>query len=234
MKHSALERKLGLRFKHERLLDQALLHPSCLNELPTGEPAPLSYERLEFLGDAVVGIAIAQELFKRCPDFAEGQLTKLRSSLVKRETLAQVARGLDLGQHLNLGKGEEVTGGRDRESNLADAFEALVGAVFLDRGYDRATRFVSDVMREEIEGLLAGEVPEDPKSRLQEWVQGKGGESPRYRLVEEGGPDHHKSFSIEVVINGQVMGKGQGTRKLDAERQAALESLCRLEAPTGH
>ena len=231
MNPSALELKIRLRFKNRKLLEQALAHPSYLNELQDDPGLGESYERLEFLGDSVLGLVITLELYKRHPGLAEGELTKLRSSLVRRATLADVARRMGLGQHLNLGRGEESTGGRDRDSNLADAFEALIGAILLDKGFDTSTQFVLETMREEIESILEDGVPEDPKSRLQELIQRTGGPTPSYRVVKSGGPDHHKSFSVEVVMDGRVMGTGHGKRKLDAEKQAAREALGRLESP---
>ena len=230
MNPSALELKIRLHFKNRRLLEQALAHPSYLNELQDDPGLGESYERLEFLGDCVLGLVITLELYKRHPGLAEGELTKLRSSLVRRATLADVARRMGLGQHLNLGRGEESTGGRDRDSNLADAFEALIGAILLDKGFDTSTQFVLETMREEIESILEDGVPEDPKSRLQELIQRTGGPTPSYRVVKSGGPDHHKSFSVEVVMDGRVMGTGHGKRKLDAEKQAAREALGRLES----
>ena len=230
MNPSALELKIRLRFKNRRLLEQALAHPSYLNELQHDPGPGDSYERLEFLGDSALGLVITLELYRRYPGLAEGELTKLRSSLVRRMTLAGVARRLELGRHLNLGKGEESTGGRDRDSNLADAFEALVGAILLDKGFDTTTKFILEIMREEVESLLEDGVPEDPKSLLQELIQRTGGPSPSYRVVKSGGPDHHKSFSVEVVMDGRVMGTGHGSRKLDAEKQAAKEALGRLES----
>ena len=228
MKGNLLERKLKLRFKNGRMLDQALAHPSYLNEIHPGEKPVGSYERLEFLGDAMLGLAVTLELFKRCPELSEGRLTKLRSSIVRGKTLARVARDLDLGQHLKMGRGEESTGGRDRESNLAAALEALVGAVLLDRGHEAARKFVLGMMAEELDRALAVGAPEDPKSRLQELVQVSGGAPPVYRLVESGGPDHDKSFQMEVMTDGNVLGKGQGKRKLEAENRAALEALKQL------
>ena len=230
MNPSALELKTKLRFKNRRLLEQALAHPSYLNELQDDPGPGESYERLEFLGDSVLGLVITLELYKRHSDLTEGDLTKLRASLVRSSTLAGVARRLELGQNLNLGKGEESTGGRDRDSNLADAFEALTGAIFLDKGFDTATRFVLGTMREEIESIMKDGVPEDPKSRLQELIQRTGGTAPSYRVVKSGGPDHHKSFSVEVVMDGRVIGTGHGKRKLDAEKQAASEALDSLES----
>ena len=225
LKPAALERKLGVRFKDRGVLDQALVHPSYLHELRPGQPSAACYERLEFLGDAMLGAAITLELYNRCPELPEGQLTKIRSFLVRRGTLAEVATRLELGPYLKLGKGEESTGGRERESNLADAFEALVGAVLLDRGFDKATDFVLRMMREELEGLLVNGVPEDPKSRLQELVQSTGAAPPQYRLVEEASSNHDGGFDVEVVMEGRVIGRGQGHRKVDAEKQAAKQAL---------
>lgn len=228
-----LQRTLKLRFKDEGLLDQALAHPSYLNEVHEGQGHAGSYERLEFLGDAMLGLAVTLEIFKRCPELSEGRLTKLRSSIVRGETLARIARGLGLGQHLKLGRGEESTGGRDRDSNLAAALEALVGAVLLDRGHAAARKFVLGIMAEEVGRVQAEGVPEDPKSRLQEFVQASGGAPPTYRLVESDGPDHDRSFHMEVVMDGDVRGRGRGKRKAEAENNAALEALRRLMPDEG-
>ena len=234
MRGTTLERSLGVRFKNRRLMDQALVHPSYVNEFlsdrAASERSLASYQRLEFLGDSVVGVAITLELYHRCPDLPEGQLTKLRSSLVRGRSLAEVARRLELGHHLKLGRGEEASGGRARESNLAATLEAMVGAVFLDRGFDAATKFVLKIMNDDIRHALSQEIAVDPKSQFQEAVQALGGTPPQYRLLEEGGPPHDRSFEVEVLMNGQVMGRGQGRRKLDAENQAAQEAL-RLMAP---
>ena len=233
MKPTTLEEKLGLRFRDKGLLDLAMVHPSLLNELPPAQQAAGSYERLEFLGDAVLGLAVTLQLFTECPQLPEGELTKLRSSLVSGTTLANVASRLELGQYLKLGRGEEATGGRDRASNLEAALEALVGALFLDQGFDPAREFVVRVLEEEIGGLLADGVPDDPKSRLQEVAQGMGETPPSYRLIQEGGPDHSKSFQVEAVLGGRVIGRGRGKRKLEAEREAAREALRGLEVSTG-
>ena len=229
MRRSALQRALGVHFKDLDLLEQALVHPSYINELPDGQKSSATYERLEFLGDAVLGVVVAAEVFRRSPDLSEGELTRLRSSLVRGSTLAQVARVLRLGEHLKLGRGEEASGGRERESNLAAAFEALVGAVFLDRGFETAGKFALTAMDLEIEELLTKGVPQDDKSRLQEVSQRMGKPPPQYRLVGQAGPDHARSFQIEVMVDGRVLGTGTGGRKADAEKQAAAEALMRLE-----
>ena len=230
VKSTELERSLKLRFKDRSLLEQALIHPSYLNEVRPGERSMGSYERLEFLGDAMLGLAVTHELFERFPQLAEGHLTKLRSALVKGDTLAKVADRLQLARYLELGKGEESTGGRERQSNLAATFEALVGAVFLDRGFDAARKFVLQTMAEEVEEVVARAVPEDAKSRLQEVVQREGGALPLYQLVGSGGPDHARSFDVEVIMDGQVRGRGRGRRKLEAEQRAAEEALHRLSS----
>ncbi len=225
-KRTSLEKLLGLRFKDPELVEQALVHPSYINEARPAKSSLESYERLEFLGDSELNLIVTAELYKRRPDLLEGELTKLRSSLVRGSSLAQIARNMELGRLLKLGKGEESTGGRERESNLAAAFEALVGAVFLDGGHDPAKRFVLSVMEGELESLLAkGQAPEDPKSKLQELVQSKGMSSPRYRLVDVQGPDHAKLFNVEVMVGGEVVGKGHGRRKSDAEKLAAEDGF---------
>ena len=221
-KRTSLEKQLGLRFKDPALLAQALVHPSYVNESRPARSSLESYERLEFLGDSELNLIVTAELYKRRPDLLEGELTKLRSLLVRGTSLAKVAQKMDLGRSLKLGKGEESTGGRERESNLAAAFEAVVGALFLDGGHDAAKRFVLAAIGDEVESLLAeGAVPEDPKSRLQELVQRQGMSSPRYRLVDVQGPDHEKLFNVEVMVDGEVVGNGHGKRKSDAEKMAA-------------
>ena len=223
---TSLEKQLGLRFKDPALLEQALVHPSYVNESRASRSSLDSYERLEFLGDAELSLIVTAELYNRRPDLLEGELTKLRSLLVRGTSLAKVARKMDLGRSLKLGRGEESTGGRERESNLAAAFEALVGALFLDGGHDAAKRFVLAAIGDEVESLLAeGAVPEDPKSRLQELVQRQGMSSPRYRLVDVQGPDHEKLFNVEVMVDGEVVGKGHGRRKSDAEKLAAEDGF---------
>jgi ribonuclease-3 len=222
-----LESALGLRFRDPELLWQALVHRSFLNE--QGGTASDSYERMEFLGDAVLGLVIATELYQRCPGLTEGELTKSRVALVRRETLAGVARRLGLGDFLVLGKGEEATGGRARDSTLAAVFEAVVGSVYLDRDYQEARQFVLRVMAKELgESFQQKRPPEDPKSRLQEYLQGLGRPSPHYRVVATEGPEHSPLFTVEVLAEEEAMGVGQGRKKVDAERAAAQDALERL------
>ena len=227
-----LEPVLGLRFRDPGLLQQALVHRSFLNE----QEGSLydSYERMEFLGDAVLELVISNELYQRCPDLAEGELTKSRAALVRRETLAGVARRLDLGSFLLLGKGEEASGGRQRDSILAAAFESVTAAVYLDRDYAEARQFLLRVMDEELEEFFQEGTPlEDPKSRLQEHVQGLGHPSPHYRLVSTQGPEHDPVFIVEVLVEEQVTGVGQGRKKADAERLAAQDALSRILSQSG-
>ena len=223
----SLEAVLGLEFRDPRLLQQALVHRSYLNEEETS--AGGSYERMEFLGDAVLELMVSTELYRRFPDMDEGELTKSRASLVCRETLAQVARRLQVGDFLLVGKGEEATGGRYRDSILASAFEAVVAAVYLDMGYAEATQFLLQTMSQELDQFTReGPPPENPKSHLQEFVQGLGQAAPRYRLVSSDGPDHSPEFTVEVLVEDEVVGTGHGGRKADAEQTAARDALVRL------
>ena len=222
-----LETVLGVEFRNQGLLQQALVHRSYLNEQegPTGG----SYERMEFLGDAVLELMVSTELYRRFPGMDEGELTKSRASLVCRETLAQVARRLKLGEYLVVGKGEDATGGRGRDSILASTFEAVVAAVYLDRGYAEATRFLLRIMSEELDqSTIQGTPPENPKSHLQEYIQALGRAAPSYRLVSSDGPDHSPVFTVDVLVEDEVLGTGQGGRKADAERTAAQDALVRL------
>jgi len=222
-----LEAILGLRFRNRQLLEQALVHRSYVNE--QGWSLSASYERLEYLGDAVLELAVSDELYRRCPQLTEGELTKGRSALVRRETLAQVAKRSNLGDFVMLGKGEEATGGRQRDSILAAAFEALVAAVYLDRDYAEARQFILRIMAQELEEFFCGSIPqENPKSSLQEYVQGQGMSSPRYRILSSEGPDHGPVFTVEVVVEGEVLGVGHGGSKAGAERTAAEDALARL------
>lgn len=228
-----LERALGLRFRDRKLLEQSLVHRSFVNE--QGWPPSASYERMEYLGDAVLELAISDELYRRCPGVTEGELTKGRSTLVCRESLAQVARKLRLGDLLFLGKGEEASGGRRRDSILAAAFEALVAAVYLDRDYAEARRVILRAMAEELEAFFGGEMSQDnPKSGLQEYVQGQGLATPQYRLVSSEGPDHGPIFTIEVLVSGEVVGVGHGGNKASAEQAAARVALLRLAGDTSN
>jgi len=227
MNTAQLQQALGLSFRELGLLRQALTHPSYVNEHP--EEASGSNQRLEFLGDAFISLAVARELCRRHPQLDEGDLTELRSYVVRGQTLADVAQRLNLGHHLLLGQGEAASGGRDRDTNLAAVLEALVGAVLMDRGYRAAQRFVLRVLKPELAQVGPRRVPRDPKSQLQERMQREGRATPRYEVISAEGPAHQRCFTVQVVMEGKVAGTGQGRRKVDAERQAALDALKRME-----
>lgn len=221
-----LEERLDLSFIDGRLLAEALTHSSAVNEDPQANP--VSNQRLEFLGDALIGLVTARELYRLAPDAHEGSLTELRAAVVRRETLARVARGISLGDYLRMGQGEDASGGRERDSNLAAALEALVGAVLLDLGAEEACNVALRLMRPEVERVAREGAERDPKSRLQEAAQGMGMGSPTYRTVSQTEPEQGRTFHIEVLVAGRVMGAGSGRRKLDGERAAALEALALL------
>jgi ribonuclease-3 len=221
---SQLELLLGFRFRDPSLFQRALTHRSFCNEKDLADNE--SYERMEFLGDAVLGLVVSEELYRRFPDFLEGRLTKARSALVKGETLAKFAGSLGLGPLLLVGRGVDSTGGREQESVLAAALEALVAAVYLDQGLDRARDFILGVMSDHFgEAAREGIPPENPKSRLQEHLQSQGLQTPKYRLVGSEGPDHGPVFTVEVLVDDEVIGEGQGGKKSEAEVQAARAAL---------
>ena len=219
----ALQRRLRVTFQSPDLLARALVHRSYLNEAT--DAAEVSNERLEFLGDAVLGLVIASWLYVRYPNVPEGRLTEMRSRLVRGESLALVAERLDLGAHLRLGRGEDATGGRTRPMNLARALEAVIGAVFLDRGYARTRDWLERLLRPELEALGGGELQEDAKSRLQHTAQALYGTTPRYRVVSAEGPDHDKVFTVQAVIHQRSIAAGQGRSKRSAEKEAAQMAL---------
>lgn len=216
-----LQEALGVQFRDEGLLRLALAHSSYLNENP-GEFAE-SNERLEFLGDAVLGLVVAEELYAANPQWSEGKLTQARAVLVQESSLSEAARRLDLGRWFWMGKGEDAGGGRVRPSNLAAGLEALVGAAFLDRGYDAAKNIVLRVLADSLASL--DRPPANPKSLLLETAQANGLPPPTYRIVEEGGSDHDPMFVAEVSVGGEVAGIGRGRRKALAERAAAEDAL---------
>ena len=222
-----MQARLGVRFKRPALLRQAFVHRSYLNEYP--EPGLESNERLEFFGDAVLSYVVADRLFRECPECDEGDLTEWRGYLVRRDSLAAFARKLDLGRFFLLGRGEETAGGRQRAQNLASLFEAVVGAIAIDRGLTVARKFIFDAIGSEFD--LAGKpTPIDPKSRLQEVVQARWQRAPNYKTVLEEGPEHRKVFTVEVSVQGQALARGTGHSKQEAERGAARAALIELEA----
>ncbi len=222
-----LEKRLGTRFRDRSLLQQALVHRSYLNEVP--ESGVESNERLEFLGDAVLGLVVAGRLYADYPEHPEGQLTELRAALVRRETLARVAKRLTLGEYLFLGRGEQSAGGRGRSSNLGCAYEAVVGAAYIDGGIDKARRFVMRSLAPELAALPKGRIPADPKSRLQEVLQARYQRPPAYKVLRDEGPDHSKVFTVQVSAGRKILGEGKGKSKQQAEKEAARRALESLE-----
>lgn len=215
-----IEERLGHRFQERQLLVEALTHTTFANE----NPGTSSNQRLEFLGDAVVGMVVADYIFRTYPELPEGELTTLRAAVVCEPSLAARTRELGGGQWMRFGKGESVAG-RDRNSTLADLFEALVGALFLDGGLDVARSFVLRELTPVVAQARRGQVRVDYKTRLQEWLQRKWNEEPVYRLLNEEGPPHDKRFFVGVYHRDQQLGTGWGKNKKEAEQMAAREAL---------
>jgi ribonuclease-3 len=220
---------LGYVFKQEPLLYEALTHRS-FSQIQEHTNAQHN-ERLEFLGDAVLGLVVSESLVAIFPSFTEGELSKLKAGLIGRATLARAAGRLQLGKWLRLGRGEEVSSGREKHSLLANALEALIGAVYLDGGLEATRVLIARVLAAEFSDLRDSpelSVGGDWKSRLQEWVHKHDGTSPLYRLVQESGPDHQKVFAMTVEIRGNVMGRGEGRTKKEAEQHAAEQALAQV------
>jgi ribonuclease-3 len=232
-----LEARLGYHFSRSELLDRALTHSSAIPELRAGraaEPAPVSLpqdnEQLEFLGDAVLDMIASEYLLETFPEWSEGQLSKSRARLVNARSLELAARRLRLGEHFRLGRGEEKTGGRDKPALLANAFEAVVAAVYLDGGLGAARSVLRRVLFERALEERGERIAEsDRKSALQEFLQGRGQLPAEYRLVGASGPDHQKKFQIEVWVHGACMASAEGSTKKEAEQRAAHGALERLE-----
>ena len=217
------ETGLNLTFKNKALLQRALTHRSYLNENPD---YPLEdNERLEFLGDAILDFIIGEYLYHRFPEMAEGRLTNLRSALVRTERLAYFAGLIDLGDYLYLGHGEDESGGRQRAAILCDAFEALIGALYLDKGVEPTRDFVYNLIEPSLEEILNSDSEKDAKSQLQEVAQSHYQLTPTYRTVNEEGPDHAKEFTVEAMIGEQVYGRGKGYSKQTAAQAAAQRAL---------
>jgi len=220
-----LEALLGCRFRDPSLLEMALTHRSALPDL---RPGTLSNERMEFLGDSVLGVLVSEFLYRTHPSHQEGELTKMKSLLVSKAVLAQQARQMQLGRFLRLSEAEAESGGRDRTSILGDAFEAVLGALYLDQGIEPARRFVSEHLLREAGQIVTDVRHVNYKSVLQEYVQGHFKAHLQYRTRAEEGPDHEKLFTMEVLAGGQVLGTGQGRNKKEAEQSAACDALLRL------
>ncbi|MFC1847784.1 ribonuclease III [Chloroflexota bacterium] len=214
---------LGISFRDISILQQSLVHRSYLNENP--DPNLASNERLEFLGDAVLGYVVAEEIYHRFPDMSEGELTTLRSALVRGETLGRVAMTLGLGEYIYLGHGEEESGGRSRPRNLSCALEAVMGAVLVDQGLEPARDFILRILGTELERAIEDKLVADYKSRLQQIIQSERKITPVYRTVEEMGPDHAKVFTVVVLAGNSILGRGSGRSKRAAEMEAAREAL---------
>ena len=222
-----LQKKMGVSFQQPELLTQALTHSSYANENPG--VAPASNERLEFLGDAILGLIVAENLFRDFPGMSEGEMTRLRSILVKQETLARVAESIKLGNYLYLGKGEEASGGKDKPANLARALEAVVAAVYLDQGSAITEQLVLEILDAELLKTLYQGAIIDYKSQLQELLQAKTQQTPVYHLIETQGPDHNKNFTVEVRLGNDVLATGIGRSKKKAETEAAHIALEKLQ-----
>lgn len=222
-----IEAEIGVSFLDHAMLRTALTHPSYANEHP--EDATETNERLEFLGDAALGLIVAEALYERFPDRQEGSLTAWRAELVCGPTLARVATQLGVGRWLRLGRGEEATGGREREGNLERAYEALVGAILIDRGLDAARDFVQRTLNDDFEALARDPAVLNPKGALQQIAQGLG-MRPEYATVAIEGPEHDRWFTVEVRLGGEALGSGEGANKQQAEKEAAREALETLQA----
>ncbi|NPA92024.1 MAG: ribonuclease III [Chloroflexi bacterium] len=218
-----VEKTIGVVFRDKSLLQRALTHRSYLNEV--GYPGWEDNERLEFLGDAIIDCIVAEHLYHKFPEMSEGMLTAIRSNLVKKEALAAFARKIRLGDYLIMSSGEASSGGRDRDATLCAAFEALVGALYLDQGIEVAREFVLSFVREALDDALEQAVTKDAKTRLQEWSQAVLHKTPRYVTEREEGPDHAKVFTIAVYVGDVVAGRGQGASKQAAAQAAAEDAL---------
>jgi ribonuclease-3 len=223
--YEELQNRLGYVFRDSALLQLALTHPSVAHEQGA---AMQTNQRLEYLGDAVLQLALTRELYEKFPAFGEGPLTKARAKLVNRRTLAERAKHLGLGQHLIVSRGEEMHGGRERPSALADTYEALLGAIFLDGGFEVARDFILAQFQAAFGGLTVIPILENPKGELQELLQAVSPEAPHYDVVSATGPDHDRIFECTVHHGGVELARGQGKSKKAAESEAALAALTRL------
>ena len=225
------QKDLGISFHQESLLEQAFVHLSYLNENP-GFARP-SNERLEFLGDAILNFIVTEKLYEEFPKLPEGELTEIRASLVCRDNLAELASSLNLGDWLLLGRGEETNGGRAKASNLANAMEALIGALYLDQGLAKARKFILKQLKPELGKIKAGKTTPNYKALVQEFIQGQKRPTPVYRLVEVTGPDHSRQFTAEILVEGEALGRGTGKSKKTAESQAAKAAWEKMRCSHG-
>ncbi len=224
--YKKLEEKLGFGFEDESLLRNAFVHRSYLNEHKSSKLE--SNERLEFLGDAVLELVVTEYLYLNYPN-PEGELTNWRSALVKGETLAKIASGLDLGEYLFLSKGEENSGGREKDYLLANTFESLIGVIYLELGYEKAKYFIDKFLLVHLKSILEKGEHIDAKSKFQEMAQDKAGVTPTYEVLHDEGPDHDKTFTMGAYVGDKIVGKGKGNSKQNAEQKAAEDALKRLK-----
>lgn len=223
-------KRLALPVRDARLVSRALTHRSYLNEHPE---ALEDNERLEFLGDAVLDFVVGAWLYSRFPEMNEGEMTRLRAALVSTEKLGEFGAQINIGSALRMGHGEEESGGRSRLAMLCNAFEAVIGAVYLEAGIDAVQAFLDPLLSQSAAEIRDGHGDRDPKSLLQEWAQARGNGAPNYRIVKETGPDHSKFFEVEVLVNGRAVARGTGRSKQAASKVAAREALKLLESETG-
>lgn len=226
--HAEFQHHIGFTFRDSTLLQRALTHRSYLNEFPD-HPYPHN-ERLEFLGDAIIDFVVGEFLFHQIPDMQEGELTLLRARMVNEDALASLATQIGLGQEVMMGRGEESNGGRTRAALLADSFEALVAAMYLDQGMPAVSTWMTPLMTMTTEQLLAAGSGKDARTYLQEVIQGQRGQTPRYFVVGQEGPDHERTFTTEVRVGDEVLGVGKGRSKQLAAQSAAQNALDRIEA----
>ena len=225
------QKNLGISFRQQHLLEQAFTHLSYLNENPSFDRP--SNERLEFLGDSILNFIVTRKVYKEFPKLTEGDLTEIRASLVCRDTLAGLASSLKLGNWLLLGRGEEANGGRAKASNLANAMEALIAALYLDHGLIETRKFILNRLNPELEKIKAGKTSLNYKALVQELIQGQKRPTPIYRLVQASGPDHSKQFTAEILVEGEALGRGTGKTKKTAESQAAKAAWEKLRCNHG-
>jgi ribonuclease-3 len=223
-----VEKKLGVTFKDKTLIKRALVHRSYLNE--NRDEHLQNNERLEFLGDAVLELLISSELFKRYPDKAEGELTSIRSALVRTESLAEESRNLGVGEYLLMSKGEDDSGGKDKDYLLANTFEAILGAMYLDMGLEECRRFVQRTLLERLDNIVSNELFIDPKTKVQELIQTKYKVTPTYSILKEEGPDHDKYFTVVLKVKRKNLTEGYGASKQKAEEDAAQKAIDLLES----
>ncbi len=227
IKTEEFEKATGLKFKNKDLLKRSLTHRSFLNE---GDTEGLKHnERLEFLGDAVLELVISEHLFKEYADRPEGELTSFRAAVVRADSLAKASKKLGVGEFLLMSKGEEMTGGREKDYLLANAFEAIVGALYLDQGYDAVKDFLHKHLVSQIATIVKYRLDIDSKTKLQEKTQNIFKTTPNYKVIQEKGPDHEKTFTVKVSINRKIYGEGTGNTKQKAEEAAATQALRKIE-----